>query len=156
QNAIDGFLRASGVTLDQCEKRDTGKGVFYFVNIEKKGRATAQVLAELLPGVFAALPWPKSMRWSTGEIRWVRPLHSILCLFDGKTVPLAFAGVSSGDATRGHRFLAPASFSVKGLADYRDGLRKAHVMLDAAERRAGIADSAAKLAEGQGLRLKRD
>ena len=156
QNAIDGFLRANGVTLDQCEKRDTGKGVFYFAVVEKKGRATAEVLSELLPGVFAALPWPKSMRWGSGETRWVRPLHSILCSFDGKVVPLTFAGVSSGDTARGHRFLAPKPFAATSLAPYKDQLRAAFVMLDATERRETIAQSAALLAKNEGLTLKRD
>lgn len=156
QQAIDGFLRANGVTLDQCEKRDTGKGIFYFAVVEKKGRKTADVLAELLPTVFGALPWPKSMRWGTGDIRWVRPLHSILCTFDGQVVKLSFAGIDSGDSTRGHRFLAPKAFAAKSLGEYKNTLRSAYVMLDAAERRATIADSAAMLAQDEGLQLKRD
>ena len=154
--AIDGFLRANGVTLDQCEKRDTGKGVFYFAVVEKKGRNTAEVLAELLPGVFAALPWPKSMRWGSGDIRWVRPLHSILCTFDGKVVKLSFAGIESGETTHGHRFLAPKPFTATSLALYKAQLRSAYVMLDAAERRDTIAQSAALLAHDEGLTLKRD
>lgn len=156
QNAIDGFLRANGVTLDKCEKRDTGKGVFYFAVVEKKGRKTAEVLADLLPGVFAALPWPKSMRWGAGDIRWVRPLHSILCAFDGQVVKLSFAGIDSGESTRGHRFMAPKPFAAKSLVEYKDRLRGAYVMLDAAERRDTIAQSAALLAQDEGLTLKRD
>jgi glycyl-tRNA synthetase beta chain len=156
QQAIDGFLRANGVTLDQCEKRDTGKGTFYFAVVEKKGRKTADVLAELLPNVFGALPWPKSMRWGDGEIRWVRPLHSILSTFDGQVVKLQFAGLESGDTTCGHRFLAPKPFTAKSLAEYKDHLRSAYVMLDPAERRETIASDAALLAQDEGLQLKRD
>ncbi len=156
QNAIDGFLRANGITLDQCEKRDTGKGVFYFAVVEKKGRKTAEVLAELLPSVFGALPWPKSMRWGAGDIRWVRPLHSILCAFNGQAVKLTFAGIEAGDTTRGHRFMAPKPFAAHSLAAYKDNLRSAYVMLDAAERRDSIAKDAALLAADEGLALKRD
>ena len=100
-------MRSAGVTLDQCEKRDDGKGEFYVAVIARKGRATADVLAEFLPETFAKLPWPKSMRFPAGGLqRWVRPLHSILCTFDGEVVPFEFAGVKSGNTTLGHRFLS--------------------------------------------------
>src|ERR1700733_8205400 len=93
--AIEGFLRSAGVALDQCQKQNDGKGEFYVAVIERKGRETAEVLAEILPDVMAKLPWPKSMRWKPGvTTRWVRPLHSILCTFDGQTGPFSLAGVS--------------------------------------------------------------
>src|SRR5215813_8730017 len=84
QQAIDGFLKSAGLaSLDQCEQRDTGKGVFYFAVVEKKGAATATVLPAIILDAMASLPWPKSMRWATYTQRWVRPLHSIIALFDG-------------------------------------------------------------------------
>ena len=156
QNAIDGFLRASGLTLDQCEQRDTGKGVFYFAVVEKKGRATADVLAEALPKIFADLPWPKSMRWAHEPTRWVRPLHGIVALFDGKVVPVNFAGVASADESRGHRFLGPKPFKAKSFNEYRAKLREGYVLLDAAERRATIEADASAVAKDAGFALKKD
>jgi glycyl-tRNA synthetase beta chain len=156
QNAIDGFLRASGLTLDQCEQRDTGKGVFYFAVVEKKGRATAEVLAELLPKIFAELPWPKSMRWAHEPTRWVRPLHGIVALFDGQVVPVSFAGIASGDESRGHRFLGPKPFKAKSFNEYKARLREAYVILDANERRESILADASATAKDAGFILKRD
>jgi len=156
QAAIDGFLRASGLTLDQCEQRDTGKGVFYFAVVEKKGRATAEVLAELLPKIFAELPWPKSMRWAHEPTRWVRPLHGIVALFDGKVVPVSFAGVTASDESRGHRFLGPKPFKAKSFKEYKARLREAYVILDAAERRDSILADASATAKDAGFTLKRD
>jgi len=156
QNAIDGFLRASGLTLEQCEQRDTGKGVFYFAVVEKKGRATADVLAELLPKIFADLPWPKSMRWADEPTRWVRPLHGIVALFDGKVVPVTFAGVTSSDESRGHRFLGPKPFKAKSFNEYKARLRDGYVILDAAERRESILADASATAKDAGFALKRD
>ncbi|HEY4135771.1 MAG TPA: glycine--tRNA ligase subunit beta [Alphaproteobacteria bacterium] len=156
QNAIDGFLRASGLTLGQCEQRDTGKGVFYFAVVEKKGRATADVLAELLPKIFAEQPWPKSMRWADEPTRWVRPLHGIVAVFDGKVVPVTFAGVTSSDESRGHRFLGPKPFKSKSFSEYKARLREAYVVLDAADRRAAILADASATAKDAGFQLKRD
>jgi glycyl-tRNA synthetase beta chain len=156
QNAIDGFLRASGLTLDQCEQRDTGKGVFYFAVVEKKGRATADVLAELLPKIFADLPWPKSMRWASEPTRWVRPLHGIVAVFDGKVVPVSFAGVTSADQSRGHRFLGPKPFKAKSFNEYKAKLREGYVILDAAERRESILADASATAKDAGFSLKTD
>jgi glycyl-tRNA synthetase beta chain len=160
--AVQGFLKSAGLTsLDQCEKRDTGKGEFYFVTVEKKGRATAHVLSEMIPAVIHNFPWPKSMRWGSGTLRWVRPLHSILCLFDGAVVPLQLEGAGSatlraGNLTRGHRFLAPLEFSVKNFADYRDKLRGGYVVLDAEERRKMLAADAGQLASEKSLKLRAD
>ncbi|HXC56447.1 MAG TPA: glycine--tRNA ligase subunit beta [Rhizomicrobium sp.] len=152
--AIDGFLRSAGVRLDDCEKRDDGKGEFYVAIIDLKGRATADVIAEFLPDALARLPWPKSMRWpqkTNAPVRWVRPLHSILCTLDGEVVSFAFAGVTSGAVTRGHRFLSPGAITVKRFEDYEKKLRAAHVMLDAQERKAVIADGIRQAAFIHGL-----
>jgi len=154
--AIDGFLRATGLSRDDCEARDTGKGTFLFAVIERRGRPTAELLAELLPAACAALPWPKSMRWGAGETRWVRPLHGILALFDGAVVPFSFAGVDSGDESRGHRFLAPDAFAVTDFRDYREKLRAARVIIDADERGREIQAQAEALAAAEGLRLVAD
>ncbi len=156
EKAVQGFLKSVGLTLDQLETRETPKGAVYMAVIERKGRPTRAVLAEILPAALAALPWPKSMRWGSGTLRWVRPLHRILCLFDGAAVPFDFSGVAVGDETAGHRFLAPAPFAVRDFADYRERLRAAYVMLDAAERRAVIEGDAQRLAAAEGLELRPD
>ncbi len=150
QQAIDGFLRANAMTLDQCEQRDIGKGVFWFATIRKKGARTAQVLPAIVEGALARLSWPKSMRWA-GPARWVRPVRGIVCLFDGKVIPVSFADVKVGNTTRGHRFLAPKPCAVKNFADYKKKLLKAKVVLDAADRRGKILDDIAKLAAVRGL-----
>jgi len=154
--AIQGFLGAVGLALEQCVTREVKGKEFYFVVIDKKGRATAEVLAEILPGALAALPWPKSMRWGAGETRWVRPLHSILCLFGGQVVPIAHGGINSGATTLGHRFMAPGPMAVTDFADYRHRLAAAKVVLDAGERAETIKAGAEKLAAADGLVLKDD
>ena len=156
QSALDGFLKSAGIPLERCEQRDTGKGVFYFAVIHKKGRSTAEVLRETVESVMASFPWPKSMRWGAHTVRWVRPLHSILCLFDGKIVPVAFGPVQASDTTAGHRFLSSERFTVTSFEDYRTKLRAAHVILDPAERRTIIADNSKVLAEAKGFTLKTD
>jgi len=161
QQAIDGFLKSAGLTaLNQCEERDTGKGVFYFAVVEKKGSATAQVLPQIITEAMIALPWPKSMRWAGYTQRWVRPLHSIIALFDGKVLEGAFdlggKSISFGAATRGHRFLSSGEITVAGFADYQTKLRAAHVVLDAAERRSSIKAQTEELAKAKGLRVKPD
>ncbi len=157
QKAMDGFLRSAGVTLDSCEKRSDGKGEFYVAVIARKGRATAEVLAEILPDCFAKLPWPKSMRWIPGEpIRWVRPLHSILCTFGGEVVPFEFAGVKSGRATKGHRFLSAGAINANSFEIYRNDLKHHHVMLDADERKQTILNQAKTAAFALGLELIED
>jgi glycyl-tRNA synthetase beta chain len=139
QPAIDGFLKKTGLAKDQLKIEKTPKGDVYIAVIERQGRETASVLAEILPEAMAKLPWPKSMRWKPGvTTRWVRPLHSILCTFDGGVVPFSFAGVSSGRHTRGHRFLAPEKIDVKRFDDYAAALKRAFVVLDAEERAAII------------------
>ncbi|MFP6743916.1 MAG: glycine--tRNA ligase subunit beta [Alphaproteobacteria bacterium] len=154
--AIAGFLKSVGLTRDQVEERETPKGTVLFAVIEKKGAATADVLADLLPEAVAKLPWPKSMRWGDRPDRWVRPLRGVLCLFDGALVSFAYNHLESRDTTAGHRFMAPDAITVAGFADYQDKLRHAYVMLDAAERRTVIEKDAAMAAEGEGFSLKPD
>jgi glycyl-tRNA synthetase beta chain len=156
EKATEGFLRGSGLTRAQCEEREMPKGTFLFAIIERQGRPTGEVLGDILPTAFAEIPWPKSMRWGSGTTRWVRPLQSILVLFDGAVVPLTFAGIYSGDKTRGHRFHAPQPFTVSDFADFRDKLEAAKVLIDPAERRQRIVDGAAQLARDAGLSLVAD
>ncbi len=163
EQAVVGFLKSAGLaSLDQCEQRDTGKGVFYFAVTEKAGRATAEVLAEIIQTVMAALPWPKSMRWGTGTVRWVRPLHSIIALFGGTILDGGFEiggtqpRVVFGNSTRGHRFLAPDAFTVDSFADYQAKLLAAKVVLDRDARKAKIKADAEALAAREGLTLSPD
>lgn len=157
QAALDGFLKKTGLTKDQLKVEKTPKGDVYLAVIERKGRATPLVLAEILPEVMAKLPWPKSMRWLPGNpVRWVRPLHSILATFDGEVVPFEFAGIKSGNSTRGHRFLSSGAIEVRRFEDYEAALKKAHVVLDAAERAEIISHDLKQKAFALGLELIED
>ncbi len=155
--AIKGFLKSAGLnSVDQAGKRDDKKGTYYVALIEKRGRPTAEVVAEIVPEIVRNFPWPKSMRWGSGKLRWVRPLHSILCLFDGKVVEFEIAGIKAGKKTRGHRFMAPEPFAVKNFADYAKKLREAKVVLDGDERARIILDGARTLAKKEKLTLVED
>ena len=155
--AVQGFLKGAGLdSLDQAEKRDTGKGEFWFAIVTKRGGATAEVLPAIIESAMKALAWPKSMKWGSSTMSWVRPLQSILALFDSKvldgTIDLGggMAPVRFGDTTRGHRFLSKGEIGVSGFADYLGKLEAAHVVLDAGERKAIIQREAERLcAEAQ-------
>ena len=166
EQAVQGFMKANGLaSIDDAEQRETPKGTFYFAVRHVPGRATAEVLAEIVIDSVQEMPWPKSMRWATTDGRWVRPLWSALAILDG--VPLKAALLFGeqadensvywfGKRTNGHRFLAPDFFEVDGFADYRDKLRAAKVMLDRGERRRTIEEGATTLATKDGLTLKDD
>lgn len=157
QQAIDGFLRASGLaSIDEATVQDDKKGAFYLAVTEKPGRATAELIAEIVPEVIRNFPWPKSMRWGTGSLRWVRPLHSILCILGGKVVPFELEGISSDSMTYGHRFMAPDGFNVTSFAEYETKLREAKVILDPKARADEIRDVALFLAQEAGLHLFED
>jgi len=152
--AIEGFLKKTGLTREQLKVESTPKGDVYIALIEREGRETAAVLAEIIPEIMAKLPWPKSMRWKPGvATRWVRPLHSILATFDGEVVPFSFAGVSSGRHTRGHRFLSEGMIEARRFDDYEVALKKAHVIIDAEERAAIIFEGVKSAAFVHGLEL---
>jgi glycyl-tRNA synthetase beta chain len=154
QAALDGFLKKTGLTKDQLKIEKTPKGEVYMAVVERKGRETPHVLAEIIPDVMAKLPWPKSMRWKPGlAVRWVRPLHSILCTFDGELVPFSFAGVSSGTHTRGHRFLSEGKIEAKRFDDYAQKLKAGHVVLEAEERAAIIFEGVKQAAFVHGLEM---
>lgn len=155
--ALEGFLRKTGLTREQLTERD---GVLFAIT-EKPGRATTQVLAEAIPAIVRAFPWPKSMRWgaesaSTESMRWVRPLHAIVALFGGEVVPFDIAGITSGNVTRGHRFHAPAEIVLTGADAYVEQLRAAKVLVDQEERAAIIRARASALAAEAGLQLVED
>jgi glycyl-tRNA synthetase beta chain len=161
--AIQGFLKGAGLgSLDQAEKRDTGKGEFWFAVISKKGGPTAAVLPGVIEAAMKALPWPKSMKWGSSTMQWVRPLQGIVALFDGKTLSGeidpggGMAPVEFGDTTRGHRFLSKGEIKVAGFDDYVTKLKAAHVVLDPAERKKTIMDGARQLAREAQVALKDD
>ena len=156
--AIEGFLRGAGLSsIDHAEVvSDPKKGDFYVARIDKPGRPASEIIAEIVPETAAKFPWPKSMRWGSGNFQWVRPLHSVLCLFDGQVVPFEIAGLSSGNATRGHRFHGGEPFTVEDFEDYGRQLQAARVLLPATERAAMIAEDARQLAEDAGLELVED
>ena len=160
EKALEGFLRSTGLAKDQLEARDDKKGQVWFAEIEKPGRPAAEIIAELVPDVVRNFPWPKSMRWGTGSLRWVRPLHTILCILTdeagAEVVPFSVDTITSGDTTRGHRFMAPDAFSVTSFEDYAAKLKRAHVVLEAAERADAIWNDATNQAFAAGLEVVDD
>ena len=157
QAAINGFLRSAGLaSVEECEIRDTGRGEFYFAIVQRPGRPSGEVLPELIKAAISELPWPKSMRWPGAALRWVRPLTSIICVFDGEILSLAIDGVSVGRKTRGHRFLSPGEFCADSAAAYLEKLQHAYVILDQDQRRELIRADLDYRAGELGLRVKPD
>ncbi len=158
--AIEGFLRGAGVSRDALETREDKKGEIYVARITHQGRDAADIIAELVPSVIRNFPWPKSMRWGAGSLRWVRPLHSILCLLTDEAgahvVPFEVDDIVAGDKTRGHRFMAPDAFAVSSFEDYEAKLKRAHVILRADERADAIWHEASQMAFAAGLELVED
>jgi len=167
-NAVQGFLKSAGLAsiAEATIQKDPKKGDFYVALIEKPGRAAIDVLAEILPLVIRTFPWPKSMRWGErsarpGALAWVRPLHSIIATFgpdteDPDIVPFTVDGIAAGNATRGHRFMAPQTFQARHFEDYVARLEKAKVVLDPARRKEIILSDAKHLAFAQGFELVED
>ncbi|MBL1419209.1 MAG: glycine--tRNA ligase subunit beta [Alphaproteobacteria bacterium] len=151
--AIEGFLRGAGVTLEQCVEQEIKGKKFHVAIIEKVGQSTADIIAAAMPELIRKFPWPKSMRWGTGSLRWVRPLQSIICLLDGKIVPFEIENVPVGDSTQGHLFMNNDRFSVTDFADYKAKLLAANVVLDGAERAAMILAEAQEICAAKGLEL---
>jgi glycyl-tRNA synthetase beta chain len=157
EQAVQGFLKSAGLaSLDQCEERDTGKGVFYFAVIKRAGQPTTEVLPPLLRAVLHAFPWPKSMRFPAAPFRWVRPITSVLSLLDGKVLPLDLGTIPVGHTTIGHRLLAAQRIPIKDFEDYQAKLHGASVMLDPDMRRKQIAEALQKAAKAASLALKDD
>jgi glycyl-tRNA synthetase beta chain len=166
--AIAGFLKATGLaSLDEAKiQRDPKKGDFYIALIEKPGRATLDVLADMLPVIVRTFPWPKSMRWGArsarpGALQWVRPLHAIVATFGIDTeepdvVKFAIDGIEAGQTTYGHRFMAPAAINVRRFGDYEAKLKAAKVVLDPQARKDIILADARTLTQAQGFELIED
>jgi len=153
EQALEGFLRKTGLTKDQLVERD---GVFFAV-LSSKGQPTAALIPEMVDQIVRGFPWPKSMRWGSGTLRWVRPLKRIVALFDGHVVPFEIDGIASGELTEGHRFMGCGrAFAVKDFADYRAKLESDFVLLDAADRRLKILEAAQKVCADRGLALVDD
>ena len=159
--AIEGFLKSCGVSREQCEERDTGKGVFLFAVLDRAGEAAEDVLPRVLATAIGRMSWPKSMRWGRGRGRWVRPLQQVMCVFGGEALrietPASFEDdgepqfAAGGNETAGHRFLSPARFAVGGFAEYRSRLADAFVILERDRRKEIIAERIDELARAEGL-----
>ena len=161
EKAIEGFLRGAGVSRDDLEVRDEKKGQVYFATIARPGRPAADIIAEVLEDVIRNFPWPKSMRWGSGNLRWVRPLHSILCILtddagEASVVDLDLDGIKAGDSTEGHRFVGEGRFAVTSFEDYAAKLKRNKVVLDAEERAAHIWQDATNQAFASGLEVVED
>lgn len=160
EKAIEGFLRGAGVSRDQLEERETPKGAVLFARIEKPGRPASEIIAEVLEGAVRNFPWPKSMRWGAGSLRWVRPLQSILCILtdeaSSEVVPLEIDGIVAGNTTAGHRFLSADGFTVSSFEDYAAKLKRAFVMLDPTERADSIWHDATNMAFANGMEVVED
>ena len=144
--AAEAFAQRHGVALDALERRDTPRGEYLGVTLEVRGQAASELLPDLLTACVSGIQWPKAMRWGSSKTTWIRPLHWYVALFGGELVPMSFAGISSGRATRGHRFHAPTPFEVDSADAWLAGLRAAHVEPDVTLRRQAIADAVAALA----------
>ncbi len=150
--ALNGFLKKNNLALEQLEKRD---GV-YFAITHQKGKPTVEILKTIIEDIFVKFPWPKSMRWGAGSAIWVRPLHSILCIFDGQIVPIEFAGIKAGNVTYGHRFLAPQAITINKPEEYEVALEKAFVIADRQKRKALIGSQAEEAVKVKNLVVKED
>ena len=157
EQALQGFLKGAGLTsIDQAQIVEDKKGSFYVAKIERAGRATTEIVQEITPEIIRAFPWPKSMRSQSSDLQWVRPLHNICCVFDGKAVKIAVEGVGSEAVTWGHRFHAPEALPVTNAADHASKLRGAKVLIEREERKTIILEQAKKLCAAKGVELVED
>ncbi len=160
EKALEGFLRSTGLSKDQLQVRDDKKGQVYFAEINHPGRKAGEVIAEVVEATIRNFPWPKSMRWGAGSLRWVRPLHSILCILTdeegAEVVPFEVDGIVAGNTTDGHRFMGAGRFAVSSYDDYEAKLKAAKVIMDPAERADHIWEDAKNMAFAQGLEVVED
>jgi len=158
EQAVQGFLKGAGLAslAEATVISDAKKGDYYVARLKKPGRPAPEIVAELVPAILAKFTWPKSMRWGSHKMRWVRPLKGIVCLLGGKVVPFGVEGIASGNSTRGHRFHSSGPIEVKDFSDYRAKLKAARVLIDPAERVQMIAEGAKKQVAGQGYELIED
>lgn len=161
ENAIEGFLRGAGVSREDLIEREEKKGAILYAIIEKKGRPASEIVAEVLEKTIRTFPWPKSMRWGSGSLRWVRPLHRILCILtddagEATVVPLDVDGIQASNETEGHRFMAPGAFTVSSFDDYTTKLKRAYVLINPEERAEMIWNDATNAAFANGLEVVED
>lgn len=160
EKALSGFLRSTGATAENLELREEKKGRYYFAVLAIPGRPLSEIVAEAVGGAVQEFVWPKSMVWGIGQLRWVRPLHSILCILHDesgcRTVDFEIEGIRTGSATRGHRFMSASEFRVASFDDYKAKLEKAFVILDPEDRKERIRAGAERLAAENGLNLVND
>lgn len=161
EKAIEGFLRGAGVAREDLIEREEKKGTILYAIIEKKGRPAYEIVAEVLEKTIRTFPWPKSMRWGTGSLRWVRPLHRILCILtddagEATVVPLDVDGIQASNETEGHRFMAPGAFTVSSFDDYTTKLKRAYVLINPEERAEMIWNDATNAAFAHGLEVVED
>ncbi|MGP6085798.1 glycine--tRNA ligase subunit beta [Antarctobacter jejuensis] len=158
--ALEGFMRGAGVTRDQLEERAEKKGSFYYATVTTPGRPAAEIVGEVLEKTVRGFPWPKSMRWGAGTLRWVRPLHRILCVMSDEhgdsVVDLDIDGIKAGQTTEGHRFMGDGAFEVTSFEDYATRLKRNKVVLSAEERAETIWHDATNMAFAQGLEVVED
>lgn len=156
QAAIDGFLKSAGVTLAQCEQRQVGKDTVYFATSHVKGRKSSELLKEIVSSLMTEFVWPKSMRWGSHTIQWVRPLHAMVCLLDSEIIPVTFGHITASNVTYGHRFLAPAAITLNHANEYKTALQNAFVIVDVDARRDAIQTAATNAAKQAGLNVIED
>ncbi len=156
EKAVQGFLDSVGFELEDVEKRKTDKGEFYFVSIEKKGQETRDLLPNVVETALFNLPWPKSMRWADNNLRWVRPIKSLICLYDNEVLPVKFGPVKAGKHTQANRFLTHAVVEVNSFVDYKKSMEMGHVLIDPAERSSHIQASSEALCQEEGLVILKD
>ncbi|MBO9466137.1 glycine--tRNA ligase subunit beta [Tropicibacter sp. R15_0] len=158
--ALEGFMRGAGVTRDQLEEREDKKGSFYYATVVTEGRPAAEIVAEVLEKTIRNFPWPKSMRWGAGSLRWVRPLHRITCILSDEAgasvVPLDIDGIVAGQETEGHRFMGGGAFTVTSFEDYEAQLKRNFVVLSSEERQEAIWNDATNAAFALGLEVVED
>ncbi|MES2036026.1 MAG: glycine--tRNA ligase subunit beta, partial [Pseudomonadota bacterium] len=153
EQALEGFLRKTGLTREQLTERD---GVL-FAHVHKAGRPTPEIVAELVEQIVRGFPWPKSMTWGYGRLRWVRPLKRILCVFNREIVPFSIDGIEAGDLSEGHRFMAETRvFRARDFDEYHEALAGHFVVLDVEERKQRIMKGAETLTFARGLELVDD
>jgi glycyl-tRNA synthetase beta chain len=161
EKALEGFLRGAGVSREDLEIRDEKKGQVYFAKITKPGRPAGDIVAQVLEDTVRNFPWPKSMRWGAGSLRWVRPLHSILCILtddagEATVVDCDIDGIKAGNTTQGHRFMGKGRFAVSGFEEYQAKLKRDFVILDPQERADHIWQDATNQAFASGLEVVED
>ncbi len=154
--AAVGFAKSQGVDLEELSVRETPKGEYLCVVKKERGSSTRSVLERILPGIITSLRFPKTMRWGSGTLRFVRPIHWILALYDEEIIPFEMDGIKSGNLSRGHRFMSPGSFTVHGFKSYRASARERFIMFDPEERKKEIVRQIEKIEGEVGGRVIRD